>query len=634
MMHLFGSPNVGGVGLMCGGPQFVAGALTFGFGSTMPEIIPGLTRLIVIWGQHPSASAPPSWGRIREAARAGARVVVVDPRPTLEAKAADVWIQPRPTSDAALALSLLNVVVTESLWDVDFVTNWTSGFDALKERIAAFAPERTETVTGVPAEQVRDLARLYASTPIAALSVGTPNGHGKNALNFERSLSILIALTGKVDREGCNRLLGPTPGVGSEVTHDAYAQLSPRQRAQRLGAQRFRLHGEGAEILGDAASRVWYGIPHPITRAVLGVAHPMAIFDAIETGDPYPVRGLLVQHHNPIGAYNGSARVAQVLASDRLELLVVHELKLTATAMLADYVLPAASWMEKPFLLSQGWGTPIVAGEQVVPPRYERKSDFDFCRDLGRRLGQSWPDTVQEVFDEWLGETGYTYDELVAGPRVLPGSSARRRFEQIDDRTGQPFGFGTPTGKIELSSTVLHSLGYDPLPTFAEEPLSADMSVRYPLRLMTGATRVDATHQDHRQVARLRSRHPDPVVEIDPRTAEAIGVQEQDWVRIVTPDGAVYQRAHLVPALGEDRVSAERWWYPEQDGTAPRLFGALESNVNSYTAYGVESCDPAYGALPYRNASCRIERAPAGFLPTVSTRSERLPAPNVRPRAT
>jgi thiosulfate reductase/polysulfide reductase chain A len=613
LMHQFGSPNVGGTGLMCGGPQFAAGALTFGFGPTLPEVIPGVTQLVVVWGQHPSASAPPYWGRIREATRSGARLVVIDPRPTLEARAADLWIQLRPASDAALALATLNVVVGEDLWDHEFVTNWTHGFDDLEHRVASFGPEEAEAVTGVPAAQVRELARLYATTPAAALSIGTPNGQGKNALNFERSLSILIALTGKLDREGCNRLTGPTEGVGSEVTYDAYAELPQSQRARRLGAQRFRLHGEGAEILSEAATRVWYGVPNSITRAVLGLAHPIAIFNAIETGDPYPVRGLLVQHHNPIGAYSGSARVARALASDRLELLVVHELKLTPTAMFADYVLPAASWMEKPFLFSSGWGTPIMAGEQVVEAQHQRKSDFDFCRDLGRRLGQTWPDNVEEVFDEWLDGTGYTYDGLLDGPRTLAGLGERRRFEQIDAETGEPYGFATPTGKVELWSTVLDSLGYDALPTVVDPPAPVDAAARYPLRLMTGATRIDATHQDHRHVLRLRARHPDPVVEIDPATAAQLGVREGDWVRVVTPAGEVHQRAHLVAGLGTDRVSAERWWYPEREGATPTLCGVFDSNVNSYTDNDLDSCDPAYGALPYRDAYCRIERMDSEF---------------------
>lgn len=610
LMHKFGSPNVGGTGLMCGGPQFAAGALTFGFGSALPEVIPGVTQLVVIWGQHPSASSPPYWGTIREAMRAGARLVVVDPFPTLEAGSADLWIQPQPASDAALALATLNVVVAEELWDRDFVDRWTHGFADLRERVATFTPERTEVVTGVPAAQVRELARLYARTPAAALSLGTPNGHGRDALNFERSLAILIALTGKLDAEGCNRVLGPTPGVGSEVTYDAYDELPTNQRLKRLGADRFRLHGEGAEMLCEAASRVWFGIPNAITRAVLGLAHPIAIVEAIETGEPYQVRALLVQHHNPVGAYSGSARVARALASERLELLVVHELRLTPTAMLADYVLPAASWMEKPFLLSQGWGTPIVAGEQVVSPRYERKSDYDFCCDLGRRLGQTWPETVEEVFDEWLTDTGVTYAELLGGDRRLPGTDARRRFEAID-RTGEPYGFGTPTGKIELSSNVLEHLGYDPLPSFAESPVRPDDG-QFPLRLMTGATRIDATHQDHRHVKTLRRRHPDPLVQIDPRLATSIGVRNGDWVRVITPGGEIRQRAHLVEGLGEDRVCAERWWYPERPGVMPELFGALETNVNAHTSNELDNCDPAYGGLPYRNAFCRIERVAAG----------------------
>jgi thiosulfate reductase/polysulfide reductase chain A len=607
LMHKFGSPNVGGVGLMCGGPQFAAGALTFGFGSAFPEVIPGVTGLVVLWGQQPSASAPPYWGLIRRAMRAGAKLVVVDPRPTQEARAADLWLQPRPASDAALALSVLNVVVTEGLWDEDFVSTWTHGFDRLRERVAPFTPEETEAVTGVPAAQVRRLARLYAETPAAALSPGTPNGQGRNALNLERALCMLIALTGKLDRAGCNRHLGPTRDAGSEVTYDAYEELPTSRHARRLGSERFRLHGEGVEILSRAACRVWYGIPYPITRAVLGVAHPLAIFEAIDTGQPYPVRALLVQHHNPVGAYNGSARVARTLASDRLELLVVHELKLTPTAMLADYVLPAASWMEKPFLFSPGWGTPIVAGEQVTAPRHERRSDYELGRDLGRRLGQIWPETVEEVFDEWLAPARTTYAELLRGRRIVAGTQTRRRFEELDPETGHAFGFGTPTRKIELSSTVLEELGYDPLPGFDDSAATRE-ALEFPLRLMTGATRIDATHQDHRHIEQLRKRHPDPIVDIDPETATELSVVEGDWVRIVTPTGEIRQRARLVPGLGSDRVSAERWWYPERDGTTPKLFDVLDSNVNAHTSSDLDRCDPAYGGLPYREARCRVER--------------------------
>ena len=100
---------------------------------------------------------------------------------------------------------------------------------------------------------------------------------------------------------------------------------------------------------------------------------------------------------------------------------------------------------------------------------------------------------------------------------------------------------------------------------------------------MTGSTRIDATHQDHRQVASLRRHHPDPQVEIAPETAARHGIADGDWVRLETPRGSFRQRARLVPGLALDAVNAERWWYPEREGAEPGLFGFWESNVSAYT---------------------------------------------------
>lgn len=607
LMHRFGSPNAGGTGVMCGGPQFAAGALTFGFASAFPDVTPGVTELVILWGQRPAASAVPYWQRILAAVRAGARLVVVDPRPTVETRRADQWLAPRPGTDAALALAMLSVILGEGLHDEEFTARWTLGLEALAARAAEYEPERSAAITGVAAEQVRDLARSYATTAAAVLSPGTPNGQGRNALAAERAFACLIAVTGKLDRPGANRLAGPDPDVGSEVSYDAYEELPPAQRRKRLGADRFRLHDEGVELLSKAARPVWHGIPYPITRRSLGGAHPIAVFEAIAGGSPYQVEALLLQHHNAVGAYSGTELVRRALLSEKLDLLVVHELVMTPTALLADYVLPAASWMEKPFLLSQGWGSPVVAGEQVIPPRAERRSDYELCRDLGRRLGQDWPERVEDVFDAWLAGAGTSFAGLLERPqRMLAGPAGRARHAQIDPETAKPYGFATPSGRIELRSTVLERLGYDPLPAYQPIP-ELEPGPDYPLYLMTGTTRIDATHQDHRHVASLRARHPDPQVELDPETARAHGIAEADWVRIITPRGAIRQRAVLVPGLGADRVSAERWWYPERKLPGPDRFDVLGSNVNSLTANDLDLCDPAYGALPYRVAHCRIE---------------------------
>jgi anaerobic selenocysteine-containing dehydrogenase len=283
---------------------------------------------------------------------------------------------------------------------------------------------------------------------------------------------------------------------------------------------------------------------------------------------------------------------------------------MTPTAMLADYVLPASSWLEKPFLWSSGRGDAVMSGQQALAPRHERRSDYDLCRDLGRRLGQTWPDRVEDTWDEWLSGAETTFAALAAREQYwLPGAAQRARHAALDPRGGEPYGFGTPSGKVELASSVLADLGYDPLPDHdPAATVGAGDEAAYPLRLMTGGTRIDATHQDHRQVASLRRHHPDPQVEIAPDTAARHGIADGDWVRLETPRGSFRQRARLVPGLALDAVNAERWWYPEREGAEPGLFGFWESNVSAYTEDDLDLCDPAYGNWPFRVARCRIAR--------------------------
>src|SRR5439155_11502114 len=162
---------------------------------------------------------------------------------------------------------------------------------------------------------------------------------GANALRAEQALTALIALTGNLDRPGGNRLQGPIPMVGGKTSLEDYASLPPEQRRKRLGADRFRLNEAGFELLSAAARRVWPGTPYPYSVQFWAPAHPPSIFRAILSGQPYQVRALMIQHNNPLGAYDNSQLVFQALTSPRLDLSIVHELFMTPTAMLADYVL-------------------------------------------------------------------------------------------------------------------------------------------------------------------------------------------------------------------------------------------------------------------------------------------------------
>ena len=148
------------------------------------------------------------------------------------------------------------------------------------------------------------------------------------------------------------------------------------------------------------------------------------------------------------------------------------------------------------------------------------------------------------------------------------------------------------------------------MPRF-EEPLGDAFGApeEYPFLLSTGATQIEFTHQDHRQISALRRRHPDPTVEIAPETAQALDITDGDWVWIETPRGRVRQRAKLSPALHPQVVNAERWWYPERAGEDPELYGIWESNINAYTEDDPALCDPAYGAWPFRLGRCRLRKA-------------------------
>ena len=220
-----------------------------------------------------------------------------------------------------------------------------------------------------------------------------------------------------------------------------------------------------------------------------------------------------------------------------------------------------------------------------------------------------WGDftTIDDFFDTKLKENyGYGIEELREKLRH-PG---RLQVPQVRDGRlrddGQP-GFQTVTGRVELYSYVLEAYDEKPVPYFEEpdySPVSQPPEVveKYPLVYTTGGRHISAFHSEHRQVPSLRALHPDPLVTINPATAEKYGIREGDWVRVDTMFGKCTQKAHLTYEVNEKTIHLEHaWWFPEQDGEAPNLFGVFDANANNlipHESVGVTG----YGA-PYRTAS-------------------------------
>jgi len=238
----------------------------------------------------------------------------------------------------------------------------------------------------------------------------------------------------------------------------------------------------------------------------------------------------------------------------------------------------------------------------VVPPRGEARPDIDVVFDLAVRLGlgnQFWDGDIAAALDHHLAPSGLSLEALRTNPRGIR-VPLKTTYEKYRDG-----GFATPSGKIEIFSTVMPAIGQPPLPQFrtpfAEAP-------DFPLTLTSAKTPLYC-HSQHRNLAKLRRLEPDPVAELSPATAAARGVGEGDWLAIATPRGRVRARARFNATLADGIVAARHGWWqacPELDLPGYDAIDPDGANIN--LAIGVEAADPVSGAAPHRCYPCQIER--------------------------
>jgi anaerobic selenocysteine-containing dehydrogenase len=582
--HALGTPNWCEPGFaQCFHPRVNTCILTFGdfpvsdfTGGTPPGCM-------LFWGHNPTLSGPDGETRfnVHEALVHKPKIIVVDPRQTELAEKADIWLQVRPGADDALALSMLNVLIAERLYDEPFVRRWTHGFDALAERVKPFTPEWAEPITWVGAEKIRAAARLFAQTRPAMMEWGCAIEHTPKCIQTVRAVSMLPALTGNIDVPG-GWVFG-MHGLGRFPS--LIENLSPEVNAKRLGGGQFKmLGGEGAD---------------------LPAAHIPTLLQAMREGKPYPVKAFLIFGNNTLTTYANASLVRESLM--KLDFIVCADLFMTPTAELADIVLPAAAWPE----LDQLAGLPTVAANVVLAQQKavqigECKPDEEIFVELARRMKLPvCTEPVKDVLNAQLkaGGLNITFDELKErGFIKIP-----MKYRKYEDG-----GFNTPTRKIELYATRLEQLGYDPLPSYQEPPESPlatpAIAKDYPLVLTTGGRISQFFNSEHRQIENLRKAHRYPIVEIHPQTAAQFGISAGDWVWVETRRGRMRQKAKLTTGIDPRVVHAEHgWWYPEEPGPD---YGVWTSNVNLLTD-NQPPYDPAMGTYQLRALLCRIERGTA-----------------------
>jgi anaerobic selenocysteine-containing dehydrogenase len=572
--NLLGTPNVLTAGHFCYGPRIATGIITCG---TNPIVdYEHNPQCIMVWGNNPVISNPDEYKgeSFSVCLDKGARLIAVDPRLTRVAARADVWLQLRPGTDTALALGMLNVIITEGLYDREFVENYVHGWKPFVERVNEYPLDRIEKITWVPREKIQQAARLFATTKPAAIQWGVAIEQQVTCTDNNRCLMALMGITGNIDVPGGQVLFRP-PKIRNVSQFGAHDMLPEGQAEKRLGGDRFRLAGNFAII------------------------NPKCVWDAILEEKPYPVKMLFFISSNPVMTRGNAREVYRAL--EKVEFMVVSDFFLTPTAELADIVLPAATWLEMDYIGDFWKRHGYILPRRKVIQVGECRSDHEMLNDLAHRVGQGtyWWDSFEGGLDYILEPMGMTWQEF----KKMDYVRGEVRYHKYKDK-----GFSTPTKKFELYSTLLEKWGYDPLPQFREPPESPystpELYENYPYILITGARLPGFFHSENRQIPWLRELHREPICEIHPETAQKEGIRDADWVTIESPRGKIRQRARLSAGIDPRVVGAQHaWWFPERKDPA---HGWDESNINILTDNSFENCDPAMGATHVRSLLCRI----------------------------
>jgi len=582
----FGSPNTMGVGALC----YVS------FAIIAPHVTMGRMRIVMfsdiknakmllVWGSNPATDSPPlDMHRLEAAMARGADIVVIDPRRTETVERCDAqWVPIRPGTDAALALSMIGVLVDEDLYDDDFADNWCHGFDELCNYIQHFSPEVTETITGVPADTIRDLARRLAGATGACPMMYTGLEYSNSGTQAIRAVYTLFALAGQLDVPGgiglamldtsfpinrsCNQ---PNPDIGRAVGFDRFPLYS-------------KYRGEG---------------------------HASSLVNSVLHGDPYAIRALIIHGASILTSWPQTPIWEETLS--KLDFVVCIDRNLTADARYADVVLPATTMFEIDSYMTYG---PIFRlRDKVIEPVEEARNDYLIMAELANRLGHGnlFPATEDEMIRRALDGSGYTLEDVREAGGWVKMATPMMEYKKWQKgglrHDGAP-GFDTPTGKFEIWSTILEDYGYEPLPKYVEPvegPIAApEMAEDYPLVFNSGARSQNDFRSQHHGIPGLVEYSPEPTVEINTEDATERGIDTGDLVEVATTRGAVPFRARVTDGIVKGAIEANMG-----GGTAVGPGPWQEWNVNILT--DLDNYDEISGFPVYKALLCEVVKLEEG----------------------
>ncbi|MBQ7174915.1 MAG: molybdopterin-dependent oxidoreductase [Lachnospiraceae bacterium] len=549
------------------------------------------TKLLILWGHNPAETifSPQIFYYISKAKERGARVIVIDPRRSDSAeKLADEWIPIRPSTDAALAAALARVILSEGIQDQAFMDRYCLGFDGdhMPEGVPAElnyqaylsgetdgiekSPEWAESITGVPADTIRRLAREYAAAKPACLLPGLGYQRTEHGEQATLALIALCCLTGNVGIPGGG-------SAGSGISAEEKQPVFPMPKNPYPGSI-------SCYVWTDA---IRHGSSMTAADGVRGMDRL-----ASDARMVFCIAGnVLINQHSDIPA-------TQALLQDetKAEFIVCSDVFMTPSARFADLLLPAPSFLEEDNITGP-WrsGHYLLSNHRTIDPLFDSRSEYEWIGELARRLGlwEEWSeghvsmeDWLREIYGKFRGKNkdipdydmfrekgGFAYKD--AKPYIA--------FEaQIRDPEHHPF--GTPSGKIEIFSKQLYDRK-DPmipaLPVYipAVEGPESEMRRKYPLQLFAWHTRrrCHTIHDNNPQMERLEPQR----LWLHPADAGSRGISDGDLAEVFNDRGSIRIRVTVTDRImqGTAAMPQGAWYTPGPDGVDTR------GSINVLTAY-------------------------------------------------
>ena len=632
-LNVHGSPNYLHSAI-CNSQRMFSNLVTLGgpahaqCNKTMPGQL-GKAKLIVNWGYNSENSGinqgNPN-GRLN-AVEKGAQTIDIRPMRDGLATHSDIWVPVRPGTDCALAMSVLNYIISNDLYDHDFVDNWCDGFDELAASVADCSPEWAEEITGVAAAQIEQISELMGTVKPMAIFCGNGIGDQQNDGHWAQAcIDLIEAITGNIAIEGGSGAAAPS--APSLIKTNPVDILTDRLPASEEDEANGWMPGV-AKLVAPETPR-WFQTmvtqeSGPTTAYYKGLL-------SILTEEPYPLRCVFAQSSNPLTATRQPKTIIEALK--KLELYVVMDTEWNSSCDYADYVLPACVNYEsdEQFATKNSKdGTWIGINQKIQEPLGESMSDWDFYCKLADAMGYGddfWHGDFDECLREQLDGSGFTLEELREKGQIFverteeftPGEAKVQNYEELFANL--------PNGKVqcynswiggkpnnldtgELSGVPVYN---GPAESIAGTP---DIAAEYPLVFSDVHAYRLCNHSYYVNVPYLREMQPEPWFKINPATAQKYGIEDGDWCRVESPHGWVKLVARYFDCIAPDVLMARRGWWEDCQELGLPGYGCEDggSEVNVLYDDDPNNYDPFHSGMS-KQTLVKIEKLDESEIPT------------------